>query len=61
MTRTIKKEDQDFIIRFLNVYKGLTDENQNLVLAFVQGMELQRALSRSEQGQDAERAEPDSA
>lgn len=46
MTSIVKKEDRDFITRFLSVYKGLSEENQNLVLAFVQGMELQRNLDQ---------------
>lgn len=39
-----KKEDQDFIVRFLTLYKGMNEENQNLVLAFVKGMEFQHEL-----------------
>lgn len=44
MTSLIKKEDQDFIVRFLTVYKEMSEENQKIVLAFVQGLELQRTL-----------------
>ena len=44
MNPLVKQQDQDFIARFLTVYKGLSEENQNLVLAFVQGMEFQRNL-----------------
>lgn len=51
MTCTINREDQDFIARFLSIYKGLNEESQNLVLAFAQGMELQRTLEDSTKGQ----------
>lgn len=44
MATIVKKEDQDFIARFLETYKSLSDESQNLVLAFVRGMEFQREL-----------------
>lgn len=45
MTPIVKKEDQDFIARFLSIYKSMSEENQNLVLAFVRGMEFQKELS----------------
>lgn len=44
MARLIKKEDQDFVARFLTLYKSMDEESQNLVLAFVRGMEFQREL-----------------
>lgn len=44
MSILVKKEDQDFIARFLTTYKNLNEESQNLVLAFVRGMEFQREL-----------------
>lgn len=48
MTSLIKKEDQDFIVRFLTVYKEMSEENQKIVLAFVQGLELRRTLHQAE-------------
>lgn len=44
MPGIVKKEDQDFVARFLTLYKSMDEENQNLVLAFVKGMEFQREL-----------------
>lgn len=50
MTVLVKKEDQDFIARFLATYKSLNEESQNLVLAFVRGMEFQRELELNAKG-----------
>lgn len=47
MTKIVKQEDQDFIARFLTTYKSLNEESQNLVLAFVRGMEFQRELEQT--------------
>ncbi len=47
MTKIVKQEDQDFIARFLTTYKSLSEESQNLVLAFVRGMEFQRELENT--------------
>lgn len=46
MNALTTKSDLDFIARFLSVYKNLNEESQNLVLAFVQGMELQREIAQ---------------
>lgn len=46
MEAAIKKEDLDFIAKFLSIYQKLNGDDQNLVLAFVQGMELQRTLTQ---------------
>lgn len=46
MDALVKQQDKDFIARFLETYKSLSDESQNLVLAFVRGMEFQRELER---------------
>ena len=46
MNTLVKQQDKDFIARFLETYKSLSDESQNLVLAFVRGMEFQRELER---------------
>ena len=47
MTKIVKQEDQDFIARFLTTYNSLSEESQNLVLAFVRGMEFQRELENT--------------
>ena len=44
MNDNSKREEQDFIVRFFSVYSGLRKDTQELVLAFVQGMEFQRNL-----------------
>lgn len=46
MEATIKKEDLDFIAKFLSIYQKLSGDDQNLVLAFAQGMEFQRTLTQ---------------
>lgn len=51
MMSIVKQEDQDFIARFLATYKNLNEESQNLVLAFVRGMEFQRELEQTTKGQ----------
>lgn len=53
MTSIVKKEEQDFIARFLSVYKSMSEENQNLVLAFVRGMEFQKELTKNEENKDS--------
>lgn len=52
MMSIVKQEDQDFIARFLATYKNLNEESQNLVLAFVRGMEFQRELGQTTKGQN---------
>lgn len=47
MNTLVKQQDQDFIARFLATYKSLSEESQNLVLAFVRGMEFQRELEQA--------------
>ena len=47
MNALVKQQDQDFIARFLATYKSLSEESQNLVLAFVRGMEFQRELEQA--------------
>ena len=47
MNTLVKQQDKDFITRFLETYKSLSDESQNLVLAFVRGMEFQRELEQA--------------
>ena len=47
MNALVKQQDQDFIARFLATYKSLSEESQNLVLAFVRGMECQRELEQA--------------
>lgn len=51
MDALVKQQDKDFIARFLETYKSLSDESQNLVLAFVRGMEFQRELETAPRGQ----------
>ena len=48
MNTLVKQQDKDFIARFLETYKSLSDESQNLVLAFVRGMEFQRELEQAD-------------
>lgn len=45
MTNLVKQEDVEFITRFLSAYKLLNEGDQNLVLAFVQGMQFQKELN----------------
>ena len=47
MNALVKQQDQDFIARFLATYKSLSEESQNLVLAFVRGTEFQRELEQA--------------
>lgn len=46
MPNVVKQEDQDFIAKFLSLYKSMDENRQDLVLAFVRGMEFQRELMK---------------
>lgn len=54
MTNLVRKEDKNFIDRFFAIYRNLNEENQNLVLAFLLGMEFQHELTA--QGQASQMA-----
>lgn len=44
----LKQEDKDFIAKFLETYQRLNEGSRNLVLAFVWGMDFQRALDEKD-------------
>lgn len=48
----VSPEDRDFILRALTLYRGLGDENQNLVLAFLRGIDFQKALGKGDSARE---------